>query len=330
MGKVLSIAVAAYNVEDYLRRGLESYCDPALAAGLEVIIVNDGSSDGTRAIADEFVAAQPGVFRLVNKSNGGHGSAINAALEVAGGRYFRIIDGDDWAHTGNLVRLLELLRDCESDLVVDVKREVPISAGESRLFPLPADLPRGVAVPFADVCLRDDAESFLMIHTLNVRTDFVREQGLRLLEHTYYVDSEFIVKATCAAQSIEFCDLEVCQYLVGNVAQSVDPLNYVRHYEDHLRVCDELLRYGAAAGLSGVRGRYLEQRIVLLIHTHYNIALIFDPERKRGLERARAFKAHLERDYPHFAALTAARYRRALLLHHLGVDAPKLKRLMRR
>ena len=82
---LLTIAVPSYNVEAYLERGLSTYDDPRFERRLEVIVVNDGSTDGTRSIAQTFVARRPGVFRLVDKPNGGHGSAVNAGIDAARG-----------------------------------------------------------------------------------------------------------------------------------------------------------------------------------------------------------------------------------------------------
>ncbi len=117
---VLSVAVPSYNVEAYLERGLNSFADARFNDVLEVIVVNDGSTDSTPAIAQRFVDAFPRIFRLVNKENGGHGSAVNTGVRLARGTYFRVVDGDDWVHTDNLVALIELLQteiakvgDCE-------------------------------------------------------------------------------------------------------------------------------------------------------------------------------------------------------------------------
>ena len=92
---VLSIVVPAYNVETCLEQSLRSYCDEQLEGALQVIVVNDGSSDATQNIAETFVQTNPSIFTLINKENGGHGSTINAGFQAARGKYFRVIDADD-------------------------------------------------------------------------------------------------------------------------------------------------------------------------------------------------------------------------------------------
>lgn len=209
MEKILSIAVPSYNVENYLERALTSYADPRFNGKLEVIIVNDGSTDRTAEIAEGFVKAYPQIFRLVNKANGGHGSAVNAGIDHATGKYFRIVDGDDWVNTENMAVLLEKLQHIDTDLVVDEKREVHMVTGKTQHFPIPDYVEKDVPSAFEEICTRDDIGSYIMIHTLSVRTELLKRADIHLLEHVFYVDYEYIVKATCLGKTITFLGLEI-------------------------------------------------------------------------------------------------------------------------
>ena len=64
--KVLTIAIPSYNVERYLEHGLASYCSPKLESGLEVIVVDDGSTDATALIAESFVKRAPSIFKVIS------------------------------------------------------------------------------------------------------------------------------------------------------------------------------------------------------------------------------------------------------------------------
>ena len=157
--------------------------------------------------------------------------------------------------------------------------------------------------------------------------------GLNVLEKTFYEDYEYISKATLFARSIEFVDLAVYHYLLGNASQSVADTVFARRWDDHTRVTYEMLRYyvQVQASLSESRRNYLQRKVNLVINTHYNIALIFDPERKRGLARAKEFRAYLKAKYPEFAQYGERRYKTAKILHHLGVDSQqKLNRIVGR
>ena len=328
--KVLSVAVPSYNVERYLADSLASYCAGDIDDRLEVIIVDDGSTDLTPYIAREFVKLYPDIFRIVSKKNGGHGSAINAGIEHARGTYFRVIDGDDRICTATLPTLLNALENADEDLVLDLKREVNMETGASRLLELPQDLPTYRTLPFDNVCTRPDIEEFFMIHSTNVRTDLLLEHGISLLEHTFYVDYEFIVKLASYAETVRFVNVEACNYYVGNAEQSVAPANYVKRWGDHTRVTEELLRFVEETPLDPKKEEFVRSRVQLLINTHYNIALIYDTNRSRGRERARQFRAFLAENYPDFHAASEFRYRQAQALHFAGVDARKLDKIMGR
>lgn len=320
MEPLLTIAIPSYNVDWCLGRNLGSLDDPRLAGRVEALVVDDGSTDGTARLARSFVERGPATFRLLSKPNGGHGSAINAALELARGRYFRVVDADDWVQADALAQELDLLEDSRSDLVVDVKREVNAATGQEVVFPLPPEVVPGQVVAFDSVCDRGEVGFRMMIHTLTARTALLRESGLHLLEGTFYEDFEYVVKATLPARDALFLDLQVYNYQVGSQTQSVADASYVRRYADHERVtlaiCD--LWRDRSASLSPQRASYLFRRAQLIINTHYKIALVFDQDRQRGMERARDFRELLKRDYHDLYRATHDRYLATVGLHLLG------------
>ena len=329
---VLTVAMPCYNVARYLERGLASFDDARLEGLVELIVVDDGSTDTTASIAQAFVERRPQVFRLISKPNGGHGSAVNAGLAQARGTYFRVVDGDDWVDTDELVRFAQLLAQATSDLVVDVKTEVDMATMSPRVFPLPAELAQGGSCDLESVCMLDAFAPNVMIHTLTARVAYLRSISLHLLEKTFYEDLEFVVKATLDAADVEFVDTRVYQYLVGNASQSVADEGYVRRWDDHTRVCEELLALLSARkqDLSPIRLAYLQRRCALLSNTHYNIALIFDKDRARGVRRAKAYRAALRANHPDVARLSDSHYRKAMVLHVLGVDSQKKLDSLRR
>ena len=106
--KLLSIAVPCYNSQDYMR-----HCVETLLPGgdeVEILVVDDGSKDGTAAIADELEAQHPGVVRAIHQENGGHGAAVMAGLKNATGLYFKVVDSDDWLDEKAYPKVLDALR----------------------------------------------------------------------------------------------------------------------------------------------------------------------------------------------------------------------------
>jgi hypothetical protein len=205
---------------------------------VEVIIVDDGSTDGTAAIADEYAAAEPGVYRALHQPNAGHGGAINAGLAAATGRYFKVLDADDWFDVGSLVRMLSTLDEVERSGGVDavftdyVHERLGKSARRTRLgSAFPADR------PFAwDEVDRLGRRQVLMMHAVTYRTELLREIGLRLPEHTFYVDNLFVVAPLAHVRRMYYLPVELYRYFIGRADQSVNAGVMLRRVDQQLLV----------------------------------------------------------------------------------------------
>lgn len=327
LGALLSIAVPCYNVEQYLDKCLTSFSDERFNNKLEVIVVNDGSKDRTQEIAEGYVKHFPSIFKLINKENGGHGSAVNAGIKNSTGKYFRIVDGDDWVHTENMVLLLEKLAETDADMFVDQKREVHMVTGATEYFPLPTQIRFDCVMPFEDICAKYEMSTYITLHTLSYKTELLKKHNIRLQEHIFYVDIEYIIKATMEAKTVQFADLEIYQYLVGNVNQSVNNQNYVKRFSHHSKVTRELVRYASLSQATGIMKEYLDVRVCLLINTHMTISLIYNKNRKEGLVQAKDFRKFLKETMPSYASKTKKRYILTRILHFFGVDYDKLQKL---
>ena len=111
--KYISFAIPCYNSAAYMDRAVESI----LKGGedVEIIIVNDGSKDDTSKIAHEYEEKYPTIVRAVDKENGGHGDAVNAGLDHAEGKYFKVVDSDDWVDEEALYKILDVLKKFEEE-----------------------------------------------------------------------------------------------------------------------------------------------------------------------------------------------------------------------
>ena len=141
--KQLTIAVPAYNSEMFLHICLDSMA--GADDRLEVIVINDGSKDKTLEVANSYAEKYPDQIRVIDKENGGHGSGINAALEVATGRFYKVVDSDDWVETRNLKAILDALERSDADAVVTGYRSVNIGSGN--MISYPVELPEGKTTP---------------------------------------------------------------------------------------------------------------------------------------------------------------------------------------
>lgn len=316
--KLLTIAVPSYNMEKLLPQCLDSMADDRFNETLEVLIVDDGSSDGTAAIARRYAEKWPAIFTLISKENGGHGSAVNAALERTTGKYFRIVDADDWVNRGNLKRLLEVMEAAGADIILDEKTEVDHMTGAQKYFEFPQNMPSGAEIPFENIAA-PEFRYHLALHTMSVRTKLLKAHRIRLLEKTFYVDSQFVLEAAAYAKSALVLRMGIYFYRVGNVNQSVHYLGYVKRYQEHDRVLTACMDFLKRADFAQERYAYVAHSVALLANTQYKIALIFNPDRRQGREWARELRTKLERELPEIAKATERRYLEGMILNRLGI-----------
>lgn len=238
MEKLLTLSVAAYNVENYLAKALDSCCEAKMFEYLEVLIVNDGSKDNTSSIGAFYEKQYPSVFRVIDKKNGGYGSTINAALSCAQGKYFKLLDGDDWVSPEGLDKFLEYLSNCDSDVVVSNCRTVYEGTDHFEDFNYANTMPEGQIFNYADV-----KDNFCMeMHLLAFKTENLRNAKVNIQEKCFYTDIEFVIQGIIPSRTIEFCHALVYCYRIGREGQSVSLEGYRKHNLDHERVLKKLMR----------------------------------------------------------------------------------------
>ena len=110
LNKILTVSIAAYNVEAYIKENLESILASEAREDIEVLVVDDGGKDHTLEIAQTYEKKYPGIVYAVHKENGGYGSVQNYSIQHAAGEYFKILDGDDWVNAEGLTRLVNYLK----------------------------------------------------------------------------------------------------------------------------------------------------------------------------------------------------------------------------
>lgn len=239
MNVVLTIVVPSHNSQDYLERCLDSIV-PA-DDDVEVIVVDDGSTDATSGIARAYAERHPGTVRVIGQPNGGHGSAINTGLRAARGRYFKVLDSDDRLVPAALSRLLRFLRtaDAGQDAAVDlvVTNFVYDKVGKRRkhVSDYRNVLPAGRTVGW-DELGRFGPSQVLHMHALTYRTAVLRECGIVLPQHTFYVDNLFSFVPLSHVERIHYLDLDLYSYFIGRPDQSVNEDVLLRRIDQQLRV----------------------------------------------------------------------------------------------
>lgn len=234
--KILTISVAAYNVEKTLDKTLDSFNDSRVYDDLEVLIVDDGSKDGTRLVAEKYEAIAPQTFKYVGKENGGHGSTINKGISLATGKYFKVIDGDDWVDTDRLVDFIDKLKNLDSDMVLTNHTEV-FPDHENKVC-LVKGLENG-----REYTWKDDFDiKRVVLHTLTVKTNLLQENNVQITENCFYVDVEYVVWATFVSRTITYLDIYLYMYRLGSEDQSVNKKNMLKNIKMQEKVSYQLVR----------------------------------------------------------------------------------------
>lgn len=282
--KVLSIIVPSYNSEQFLHKGIGSFLCEEVLDKLDIIIVNDGSGDGTSAVAAEYCSRYPASVRLINQENKGHGGALNTGCAAAVGKYLKVIDADDWVQTRNLPEFIRLLETCSSDVVLTHHRTINITTGEIKNWKNYPDT-FGKAYTFEEIM--SSWKSFdrsLTFHGITYRTDFYHKYGIQLSEHVFYEDHEFATFPCCMARTITPFDLFIYEYRVGDVQQSVSDENQLKrigHTEIVLhRLVSEFHRLSLPAEAPG--RSYVCMKAQGLLLSYLTTVMLVEPDKKKG------------------------------------------------
>lgn len=288
MEKTLTIVVPSYNVEQYLNQTLDSFIDERILDDIEVLIVDDGSKDRTASIGKEYQEKYPGSFFLISKENGGHGSTINRGIEVGSGRYFKVIDGDDWVDTEGFVSLVRKLKDCNADYVVTNYYEVNDVTKEKteKTFP---QIQANQKLLFTETASKVQ----FPMHSLVIKTDILKQHGIRLDEHCFYVDVEYILFPVPYVQTVEYFDVFVYMYRLAVATQSVSMQGYQKHIQNHMDVIrhltDYLNEYEKSESAEELKVRYMARRIAQMVETQVNIFLSYHLNEPGIAEKFKAF-----------------------------------------
>lgn len=298
--KLVSICIPSYNVECYLDRCLLSLVSCRHASRLDIVIVNDGSKDSTLEIARAYEQHYPDIVQVIDKQNGGHGSTINAALEKAKGRYFRVIDGDDWVDSKSFDELIDnmLAQNIDADLISSNYYQVFFEDGHTFAWEKKGDSEYYKQYEFAS---SDFAMEYFAMASAMFKTSVMREAHFSLQEHTFYVDVEYLLFPIPYTRTVMFTPEYVYRYAVGNADQSINPSTFTNLYDHHDRVIRRMLAYYEEHAPSMGAGQRDYMRSLFkrhLLQSHYLLSLVWDPDRKRGLSRALDFDRHLESTDP--------------------------------
>jgi glycosyltransferase involved in cell wall biosynthesis len=238
IAKLLTVVIPCYNAESYMRRAVES----ALGGGdsVEILIIDDGSKDSTRMIADEYEERYSKIVRAIHQENKGHGGAIMTGLKNANGMYFKVVDADDWLDADAYPRLLFKLKTMdtpESQIDMFISNYVYDKAN----MKYKREIGYKSAMPEDRVFSWDEIGHFrkgqyILMHSVIYRTSLLRESGLDLPEHTFYVDSLYVYDPMPFVKRMYYMNAAVYHYFIGRDDQSVQENIMIKRIDQQLLV----------------------------------------------------------------------------------------------
>jgi len=236
--KVLTIAIPCYNSAAYMDRAIES-----LLIGsddIEILIVNDGSSDNTAVIADEYEKKYPNIIRAIHKENGGHGDAVNTGLKYATGMYYKVLDSDDWFDKNSFKKVLDVLKSMVNksepvDMLIANYVYEKISIGKSKSINYKSAMPEEKIFTWDDIGFLKVSQNILM-HSVIYRTEVLRKCNLELPKHTFYVDNIFVFKPLPYVKTMYYLNVDLYRYFIGREDQSVNEKIMIGRIDQQIKV----------------------------------------------------------------------------------------------
>lgn len=236
--KLLTAAVPSYNSAEYMSHAI----DTLLSGGddIEIIIVNDGSKDDTEKIGLEYQERYPDIVRVISQENGGHGEAVNTGLANANGLYFKVIDSDDWVNEKALQQVIAKLKELIADgsspdlfLVNYVYEKVGVK--RKKVINYKGALPRDQIFTWDDM-MHFRIDQNILMHSAIYRTKLLKDCGIKLPKHTFYVDNIFVYQPLPYVKSLYYMDVNLYRYFIGRADQSVNEKVMVGRVDQQIRI----------------------------------------------------------------------------------------------
>lgn len=295
--KLLSVVVPCYNSEAYMGDCLDSL----LVGGelLEIIIVNDGSSDLTAEIADNYLRRFPAIIKVIHQENGGHGMAINSGLKEATGEYLKIVDSDDWVDEEALKAILTLIEalaeDGGVDMIINNYVYEKVGARYKKSINYSSTLPSDRVFSWDEVNL--PIGKYLLMHALIYRRTILVECQLRLPKHTFYVDNLYAFEPLPLVNRMYYLNVDFYRYFIGRDDQSVNEKNMIARIDQQLLVNRRMVDFYSLAELTDDQKKYMRQYIEIITSVS-SVMLLKDGSSENLQKKARLWSYIAQKNYP--------------------------------
>lgn len=241
--KLITFAVPCYNSQDYM-----SHCiDTLLSASsdIEIIIINDGSKDDTKKIAEAYKKKYPDIIKVINQENGGHGEGVNQGIKYAEGLYFKVVDSDDWVDKESLIKLIDQIKTMINDKnTVDMilVNYVYEKEGNTKVINYRSVLPKNKVFTWKDT-KKFRLDQNILMHSVVYKLDVLKRCGVVLPKHTFYVDNIFVYYPLPYVKTMYYMDIDFYRYFIGRNDQSVNEKVMIKRIDQQIFVTKEMTKY---------------------------------------------------------------------------------------
>ncbi len=270
--KILSVSVAAYNLENVIEQNLKSWLNKKVMDKLEILIIDDGSTDNTTKIVSKYQTKYPDTIKLIKQKNSGPGSTVNNGLKNATGKYFRMVDGDDWVRTENLEKYIKLLEANDVDMVL-TEYEIYDNSTGNIIDKIGFDIFPNMIYKFDDISDKIKPQ----MHNVTYKTELLKTNKITV-DNGFYTDMEHLLFPVKYLNTVMYLDEVIYVYRVGQATQSVSIPSMQKNINMHKIVLDKLIAYynDNKENISNAKKDYLIKQIVPVADTHLGTLLTFD------------------------------------------------------
>ena len=294
--KYISFAIPCYNSQDYMAHAIESI----LPGGdeVEIIIVNDGSKDKTSQIAHEYMDKYPDIIKVIDKENGGHGDAVNAGLANASGKYFKVVDSDDWVDEEALHKILMLMRHLEEDneqidMLISNYVYEKVGVTHKKCIHYRNVLPQDEVFRWDDIG-HFRLDQYILMQSVIYRTDMLKLSQMRLPKHTFYVDNIYVYYPLPHVRKIYYLDVDFYRYFIGREDQSVNEKVMIARVDQQIFVTKTMIDMYQLKKVTSKKLRQYMINYLAIMMTVSSILLIRSKE-KENLEKKKELWLYLKK-----------------------------------
>lgn len=293
--KLLTITVPCYNSQDYMERCIDSLLEGG--EDVEIIIVDDGSTDRTGEIADAYASRYPAIVRVIHQENGGHGAGLNTGINHATGLYFKVVDSDDWVDLDAYRKILNSLRSlCDGGCVLDMlisnfvyEKE---GAKHKKTVRYTKVLPENQLFDWSET-RNFPIGKYILMHSVIYRTQLLRDCHLVLPKHTFYVDNLFVYVPLPYVKTMYYLNVDFYRYYIGREDQSVNESVMIKRIDQQIKVNKQMID---AYDLFKLQDRHLRNYMIsyLEIITVISTVMLMKSGTKENLAKKRELWTYLK------------------------------------